>query len=52
MALLTNQDFTGFSAGYAFPVGVDIATAFTGYVDIVLSTGVTQSVFDAFEYWY
>ena len=46
MALLTHSDFTGFSAGYAFPVGVDNETLFTGSVDIILSTGVTQAVFD------
>ena len=46
MALLKHSDFDGFSAGYEFPVGVDLATAFTGSVDIILSTGVTQSVFD------
>ena len=46
MALLTNSDFDGFSASYINPVGVDVGTAFTGSVDIILSTGVTQSVFD------
>ena len=46
MALITHTDFNGFSASYAFPVGVDLATSFTGSVDISLSTGVTQSVFD------
>ena len=46
MALLTHNDFDGFSGSYIFPVGVDLGIAFTGSVDIILSTGVTQSVFD------
>ena len=46
MALLTHNDFDGFSASYINPVGVDVGTIFTGSVDIILSTGVTQSVFD------
>ena len=46
MALLNHNDFDGFSATYISPVGVDVGTIFTGSVDIILSTGVTQSVFD------
>ena len=46
MALLTHTEFDGFSASYINPVGVDVGTLFTGSVDIILSTGVTQSVFD------
>ena len=35
MALLTHNDFDGFSASYINPVGVDVGTLFTGLVDII-----------------
>jgi len=50
MALLTHSDFNGFSATFALPADninpLFLETIFTGSVDIILSTGVTQSVFD------
>ena len=50
MELLTHSDFNGFSATVALPSDninpVFLETIFTGSVDIILSTGVTQSVFD------
>ena len=45
MALLTASDFNGYSDNYAIPNGVS-DPIFTGSVDIILSTGVTQQVFD------
>ena len=45
MALLNASDFTGFSDDLAIPNGVS-DPIFTGSVDIILSTGVTQQVFD------
>ena len=44
MALLNSSDFTGFSDDYAIPSGVP-DPIFTGRVDIILSTGITQQVF-------
>ena len=45
MALYQASDFTGFSDLYAAPGG-SIDVIFAGSVDIILSTGVTQQVFD------
>ena len=45
MALLNASDFTGFSDDYAIPSGVS-DPIFNGSVDLVLSTGITQQVFD------
>mgnify|MGYP003337335620 CR=1 FL=1 len=45
MALLNASDFTGYSDTYALPSG-ETALIFTGSVDIILSTGITQQVFD------
>ena len=44
MALLNASGFTGFSDSYAIPSGVSDPT-FTGSVDLILSTGITQQVF-------
>ena len=45
MALYQGSDFTGFSDSYAIPFGSsDVFSA--GSVDMILSTGVTQQVFD------
>jgi len=46
MALLTASDFNGYSDNYAIPNGVS-DPIFTGSVDIILSTGITQQVFDS-----
>jgi hypothetical protein len=46
MALYVASDFSGYSANFAVPVGVT-DNLFTGSVDIILSTGITQKVFDA-----
>ena len=46
MALLNASDFNGYSATYAVPAGVN-DTIFTCSVDIILSTGITQQVFDS-----
>ena len=45
MALLNASDFTGYSDNFAIPSGVS-DPIFNGSVDIILSTGVTQQVFD------
>ena len=45
MALYQASDFTGFSDSYAFPAGSS-DVIFTGSVDLILSTGITQEVFD------
>ena len=45
MALLNASDLTGFSDNYAIPSGVS-DPIFTGSVDIILSTGITQQMFD------
>ena len=45
MALYQASDFTGFSDSYAVPVGRS-DVIFTGSVDRILSTGITQQVFD------
>ena len=46
MALYQASEFSGFSATYAVPSGI-ADSLFTGSVDIILSTGLTQHVFDA-----
>jgi hypothetical protein len=46
MALLTVSDFNGYSDTYAIPSGAT-DPIFTGSVDLNLSTGVTQQVFDS-----
>ena len=46
MALYSASDFTGFSASYAVPSDVS-DVLFTGSVDIISSTGLTQQVFDS-----
>ena len=45
MALLSASDFTGYSDSYASPAGFN-DPIFTGSVDLILSTGITQQVFD------
>ena len=45
MALPTASDFTGFSDSYAVPAGSS-DVIFTGSVDLILPTGITQQVFD------
>ena len=45
MALYQASDFTGFSDSYAVPAGSS-DVIFTGSVDLILSTGITQQVFD------
>ena len=46
MALLNASDFTGYSDNFATPSGIS-DPIFTGSVDLNLSTGVTQQVFDS-----
>ena len=46
MALLNASDFTGFSDNYAIPSGVSDSISIAS-VDIILSTGITQQVFDS-----
>ena len=45
MALLSASDFTGYSDSFAAPAGFNDAI-FSGSVDLILSTGITQQVFD------
>ena len=45
MALLNASDFTGYNDSYAAPVGFN-DPIFSGSVDLILSTGITQQVFD------
>ena len=45
MALYQASDFTGFSDSYAVPAGSS-DVIFTGSVYLILSTGITQHVFD------
>ena len=45
MALLNASDFIGFSDNSAIPSGVS-DPIFTGSVDIILPTGITQQIFD------
>ena len=46
MALLSASDFTGYSDRYAAPAGFN-DPIFAGSVDLILSTGITQQVFDS-----
>jgi len=46
MALLSASDFTGFSDSFAAPVGFN-DPIFAGSVDLILSTGVSQQIFDS-----
>ena len=46
MALLNASDFTGYWAAYAIPSGTE-DVIFSGSVDIILSTGIVQTVFDS-----
>ena len=46
MALLSASDFTGYSDTFAVPSGSS-DVIFSGSVDLILSTGVTQQVFDS-----
>ena len=45
MALYSASDFTGLSDSYAVPAGSS-DVIFTGSVDLILPTGITQQVFD------
>ena len=45
MALLSASDFTGYSDSYAIPANSS-DVIFCGSVDLILSTGITQQVFD------
>ena len=45
MALLNSSDFNGYNDSYAVPAGGS-GVIFSGSVDISLSTGITQQVFD------
>ena len=46
MALLSASDFNGYSDSFASPAGFD-DPIFAGSVDLILSTGITQQVFDS-----
>ena len=46
MALLSASDFTGYSDSFAAPAGFN-DPIFAGSVDLVLSTGITQQIFDS-----
>ena len=46
MALLNASDFTGYSETFAVPSGSS-DVIFSGSVDLILSTGITQQVFDS-----
>jgi len=46
MALLSASDFTGYSDSYAIPASSS-DVIFSGSVDLILSTGITQQVFDS-----
>ena len=45
MALLNASDFTGYSGSYSAPAGFN-DPIFSGSVDLFLSTGITQQIFD------
>ena len=45
MALLNASDFTGYSDSYSAPAGFN-DPVFSGSVDLILSTGITQQVVD------
>ena len=46
MALLSASDFTGYSDSYGAPAGFN-DPIFSGSVDLIFSTGITQQVFDS-----
>ena len=46
MALLSASDFIGYSDSFAVPAGFN-DSIFSGSVDLILSTGITQQVFDS-----
>ena len=46
MALLSASDFTGYSDSYAAPAGFN-DPILSGSVDLILSTGIAQQVFDS-----
>ena len=46
MALLSASDFTGYSDSFASPAGFS-DPVFAGSVDLILSTGITEQVFDS-----
>ena len=46
MALLSASDFTGYSDSCAVPSGSS-DVIFSGSVDLILSTGITQQIFDS-----
>ena len=46
MALLSASDFIGYSDSFAAPAGFN-DPIFAGSVDLILSTGITQQVFDS-----
>ena len=46
MALFSASDFTGFNSTFAVPSGIT-DVLFAGSVDLILSTGITQQVFDS-----
>ena len=46
MALLSASDFTEYSDSFAAPAGLN-DPIFAGSVDVILSTGITQHVFDS-----
>ena len=45
MALFSASDFTGYTSTFAVPRGIS-DVLFAGSVDLILSTGITQQVFD------
>ena len=45
MALFSASDFTGYTSTFAVPSGIS-DVLFAGSVDLILSTGITQQVFD------
>ena len=47
MALLNPSDFNGYNDSYAVPAG-DSGVIFSGSVDVILSTGITQQMLDTF----
>ena len=46
MALFSASDFTGYGDSFAVPAGFN-DSIFAGSVDLILSTGITQQVFDS-----
>ena len=46
MALLSAGDFTGYTDSFAAPAGFN-DPVFSGSVDLIFSTGITQQVFDS-----